>query len=116
MLRSMRALGIGGLDLLVASHADNDHAGGVPVVARAFPAPQRYSGEPERLSLPMAPCLAGQSWVWDGVTVRVLPSGAPSGARNDRSCVLLIEGRGGRALLTGDDNPDAWPQRQEIFW
>ncbi len=102
VLRSMRALGIVGLDLLVASHADNDHAGGVPVVARAFPAAQRYSGEPERLSLPMAPCVAGQFWVWDGVTVRVLPSGATSGVSNDRSCVLLIEGRGGRALLTGD--------------
>ena len=102
VLRSMRALGIAGLDLLVASHADNDHAGGVPAVARAFPAAERHSGEPERLSLPMAPCVAGQSWNWDGVILRVLPSGAASGVSNDRSCVLLIEGRAGRALLTGD--------------
>jgi competence protein ComEC len=102
VLRSMRALGITGLDLLVASHADNDHAGGVPVVARDFPDAQRYSGEPERLQLPMAACVAGQSWVWDGVTVQVLPSGGASAKSNDRSCVLLVEGRGGRVLLTGD--------------
>ena len=102
VLRSMRALGIADLDLLVASHADNDHAGGIPAVARAFPEAQRYSGEPERLPLPMAACEAGQSWVWDGVTVRVLKSGAASGPSNDRSCVLLVEGRGGRVLLTGD--------------
>ncbi len=50
----------------------------------------------------MAPCVAGQSWNWDGVILRVLPSGAASGVSNDRSCVLLIEGRAGRALLTGD--------------
>jgi competence protein ComEC len=102
VLRSMRALGIANLDLLVASHADNDHAGGVPAVARAFPEAQRYAGEPERLPLPMAACVAGQSWRWDGVNVRVLMSGAASDSRNDRSCVLLVEGRGGRVLLTGD--------------
>lgn len=102
VLPSIRALGITQVDLLIASHADNDHAGGIPAVAAAFPDAARYSGEPERLPLPMLPCESGQSWAWDGVTVQVLPSGAPSAAANDRSCVLLIEGRGGRALLTGD--------------
>jgi competence protein ComEC len=102
VLRSMRGIGMRRLDVLVASHADNDHAGGVPAVARAFPDAQRYSGEPERLPLPMAACEVGLSWVWDSVTVRVLPSGAASASSNDRSCVLLVEGRGGRALLAGD--------------
>ena len=50
----------------------------------------------------MAACEAGKTWQWDGVSVRVLPSGAADGPANDRSCVLLVEGRGGRALLTGD--------------
>lgn len=102
VLPSVRALGIGKIDLLVASHADNDHAGGMPAVASAFPYAQRYSGEPERLPIDMAPCDVGHAWQWDGVTVRILPSGAASGPGNDRSCVLLIEGRGGRLLLTGD--------------
>lgn len=102
VLPSIHALGLTRLDLLVASHADNDHAGGIPAVAAAFPSAARYSGEPERLPIGMAPCAAGQSWSWDGVEIRVLPSGSPTGASNDRSCVLLVEGRGGRALLTGD--------------
>ncbi|WP_430389424.1 DNA internalization-related competence protein ComEC/Rec2 [Dyella sp. 20L07] len=102
VLPSMRALGIEKLDLLVASHADNDHAGGIPAVAAAFPAAERYAGEAERLPIPMTPCEVGQSWEWDGVALRVLPTAGASGSANDRSCVLLVEGRGGRILLTGD--------------
>jgi competence protein ComEC len=102
VLPSLYALGIDRVDLLIASHADNDHAGGVPAVAAAFPGAERISGEPERLPIAMAACEAGTTWRWDGVTVSVLPSGAAGGKANDRSCVLLVEGRGGRALLTGD--------------
>ena len=102
VLPSLHALGIRRLDLLVASHADNDHAGGIPAVAAEYPEAERYSGEPERLPLPTKPCVPGQAWEWDGVTVSVLPSGTASGAANDRSCVLLVQGREGRALLTGD--------------
>ncbi len=102
VLPSLHALGIRQLDLLVASHADNDHSGGIPSVAAEYPGAERYSGEPERLTLPMKPCVPGQSWSWDGVVVSVLPSGGPGGQANDRSCVLLVEGSGGRALLTAD--------------
>jgi competence protein ComEC len=103
VLPSMHALGIHRLDVLIASHADNDHAGGIPSVATAFPDAERYSGEPARLPIAMAPCRAGQSWTWDGVTVQMLPPSSEAvGPANDRSCVLLIAGTGGRALLTGD--------------
>ncbi|MFC5743474.1 DNA internalization-related competence protein ComEC/Rec2 [Dyella tabacisoli] len=103
VLPSMRALGISQLDMLMVSHADNDHAGGAPAVAAAFPLARRYAGEPEHMSLPMEPCQAGQEWTWDGVRFRVLhPEVGRSGKGNDRSCVLLIEGIGGRVLLTGD--------------
>ena len=104
VLPSMRALGIDRLDMLMVSHADNDHAGGAPAMASAFPAARRYAGEPERLSLPMAACQSGQHWEWDGVRFKVLlpVAGQVGGKVNDRSCVLLIEGSGGRVLLTGD--------------
>ncbi|MEO9079463.1 MAG: DNA internalization-related competence protein ComEC/Rec2, partial [Rhodanobacter sp.] len=43
------------------------------------------------------------SWQWDEVHFRVLGPVHPGAAHdNDNSCVLLIEGRGGRILLTGD--------------
>lgn len=102
VLPSLHALGIEHVELIVASHADNDHAGGIPAVAAQFPGAERLAGEPEKLPVPMAACEPGKRWEWDGVSVSVLPSGGPDGKANDRSCVLLVAGAGGRALLTGD--------------
>ncbi|MCX7512387.1 DNA internalization-related competence protein ComEC/Rec2 [Frateuria sp. STR12] len=100
---ALHALGIDRLDLLAVSHADNDHAGGAPAVAKAFPHAARLAGEPRRMQVPMHPCVAGQAWHWDGVGFRMLsPSPHPAGRRNDRSCVLAVDGAGGRLLLTGD--------------
>lgn len=104
VLPSIHALGITRLDMLMISHADNDHAGGARAVATAFPQAQRYAGVPEKMHLPMRQCLAGQAWQWDGVHFRVL-SPTPDhlgGKGNDRSCVLLVEGRHDRLLFTGD--------------
>ncbi|HTV86582.1 MAG TPA: DNA internalization-related competence protein ComEC/Rec2 [Dyella sp.] len=104
VIPSLHALGIDRLDMLMISHADNDHAGGAAAVAAAFPRAARYAGEPERMPLPMAPCATGQQWNWDGVRLRVLnpTANGQASSDNDRSCVLLIEGIGGRMLLTGD--------------
>ena len=99
---SLHALGVRRLDMLVISHGDNDHVGGAMAVLGAFPSPRRLSGEPRRMPVSMAQCKAGQSWRWDGVDFRVLnPAGRPP-HDNDRSCVLLVGGRGDRLLLTGD--------------
>lgn len=101
---SLHALGMQRLDLLMVSHADNDHAGGAAAVAAAFPRAQRYAGEPERMAMPMRACVAGQAWRWDGVDFRVLsPASSPVGGNNnDRSCVLQVSGSAGELLLTGD--------------
>ena len=107
---ALHALGIDRLDLLVISHADNDHAGGAAAVVQAFPRAGRYAGEPERMPVPMHACHAGQVWHWDGVRVRVLsPQAGMQGKRNDRSCVLEIDGAGGRLLLPGDISSDMEP-------
>jgi competence protein ComEC len=111
VLPSVHALGIRRLDMLMISHGDNDHAGGAEVVANAFPQAQRYAGEPSRMRVPMQQCVAGQAWQWDGVRFRVLSPAPGAGDRdNDSSCVLLVEGRGGRLLLTGDISAKMEPQ------
>ncbi|TAL83944.1 MAG: DNA internalization-related competence protein ComEC/Rec2 [Rhodanobacter sp.] len=104
VLPSIHALGIRRLDLLMISHGDNDHAGGAGAVVAAFPEAPGLAGEPARMPVPMPQCVAGQSWRWDAVRFRVLSPVAPrkAGKSNDRSCVLLVEGRAGRMLLTGD--------------
>jgi competence protein ComEC len=112
VLPSIHALGITHLDMLMVSHADNDHVGGAEAVATAFPQARRYAGEPARMPVPMQACAAGQSWQWDGVRFRVLSPAADQvgGKGNEHSCVLLIEGRGGRMLLTGDISVKMEPQ------
>lgn len=114
VLPSLHALGIERLDMLMISHADNDHAGGAPAVAAAYPHAAGYAGEPWRMPMPMHACVAGQGWNWDGVRFRVLSPSAPAAIRatksNDRSCVLSINGPGGRLLLTGDISSRIEPQ------
>jgi competence protein ComEC len=111
---SIHALGINQLDMLMISHGDNDHAGGAEAVVTAFPQALRYTGEPVRMArmkLPMRQCVAGQSWQWDGVHFRVLsPAEGYGDQDNDSSCVLLVEGRSGRLLLTGDISSKVEPQ------
>lgn len=111
---SLHALGIDRLNVLMVSHADNDHAGGAQAVVAAFPAARRYSGEPDRMplaTLSMKQCLAGQRWKWDDVSFRVLSptAAAAKESANDHSCVLLVQGDGGRLLLTGDIAMDVEP-------
>ncbi|MEO7324258.1 MAG: DNA internalization-related competence protein ComEC/Rec2 [Dokdonella sp.] len=108
VLPSLRAFGIGKLDVLMVSHGDNDHAGGAPAVAKAYPHAKVSAGEPQRMQLPSVQCRTGEQWVWDEVKFTVLNpaadalAGAQAPRGNDRSCVLLVEGGAGRLLLTGD--------------
>lgn len=125
----LRAKGVGRLDVLVLSHADLDHAGGMRSVLAARPVTQSYSsfdivaylkreaallGMPLQLPpLPQATsrCRDGASWQVDGVqfdfvwplaSAPEVGSKSSSRIRNAQSCVLRIRGRYHYALLTGD--------------
>lgn len=103
VLPTLRKLGIRRLDLMLLSHADNDHAGGALAVQRGIPVSQVRSGEPEALpaALQSAPCDSGLSWHWNGARFTLWQwTGAADG--NQASCVLLVEAGGERLLLTGD--------------
>lgn len=119
----LRALGVARLDALVLSHEDADHAGGAQAVLSVMPATFLVHGLPPGHALlagggsAARPCVAGQSWQWDGVDFSVLHPGAPRTAEpspgrrtegNGWSCVLKVStadtpGREGASLLlTGD--------------
>jgi len=108
---TLRSLGVGKLNLLMLSHADNDHAGGALAVKHSLRPAQVISGEPERLApeLQASPCRI-EEWRVDDVR---LSSWTWAGAResNDRSCALEVEANGERILLTGD-----LPQSAELAW
>src|SRR5690606_25322513 len=99
---ALRALGVDHLDLLMVSHADNDHAGGAAAVVRELAPVRVLVGEPVP-GVPGDPCRENQGWRWDGVDFAVLHPPARYPAQgNDVSCVLRITTAGASALLTGD--------------
>jgi competence protein ComEC len=100
---SLRALGVRQLDMIMISHADADHAAGLNAVRQAFPGIVRTSAT--SLIHDSLPCIAGQSWQWDGVEFRVLhPNPGLPYLANQSSCVLQVRSpaSGASALFPGD--------------
>ncbi len=99
---ALHAVGIRHLDRIVISHGDNDHAGGLASVIKAYPEAPVVASEGS-LKIKSGACLREEKWVWDGVNFEFLhpPAFFPYLA-NDSSCVLRIEAGGKVALLTGD--------------
>jgi competence protein ComEC len=98
----LRHRGIDALDMLVLSHGDSDHVGGMAAVVGEVEVRDRISSVPEKV--PSArPCLAGDGWEWDGVRFAILsPADLGVPDHNNASCVIKITGDSGSALLTGD--------------
>lgn len=105
----LHALGIHHLDMVMISHGDADHAGGMASVQQGMRVNQWVLG-PSVQEQVLAPgttiqrCHEGQHWHWDAVQFTVLSPAANSDAtiRNNTSCVLSIRALGGSALLPGD--------------
>jgi len=96
---ALRATGAAQLDLLVVSHGDVDHRGGVPAVERRTITRAVLSATSKVRGIP---CRRGTAWQWDGVVFEVLNPAAAAKEGNDASCVLSIRAAGGAALLPGD--------------
>ena len=104
VLPVLQSLGVGRLDMLVVSHADQDHAGGVRSVLAGVGADTLLVGETlDGVAQPQHRCRAGQSWHWDGVRFAVLhPAAADVRTGNNASCVIEIAAGRHRVLFTGD--------------
>jgi competence protein ComEC len=100
LLPLLRGWGERRVDLLMVSHADQDHAGGNASLLKGMAVGRRLGAVPGG-----EPCVRGQRWTWDGVRFEVLAPAPGEGAaakRNAASCVLRVEAAGRRVLLTGD--------------
>lgn len=127
ILPYFRSSGVSHLHALVVSHADIDHVGGLRSLLDAISVEQVYSSfnidtwlrrEASMIDIidttprprAMTSCHQGQQWEVDGVRFQILwpprdqysSQQASSRERNDRSCVLRIQGQHHSLLLTGD--------------
>lgn len=115
---ALRALGIGALPLVVATHADADHMEGLTAVLRSFPVGALLIGHPaeERTvfvelmraaaerGVPVVQARRGETYRVGSLDLDVLhPTHAASGEPNEDAVGLLVRWRGAPwALLLGD--------------
>lgn len=100
----LRQQGVERIDMLIISHADSRHTGGVRSLLEQFQVDQVLTAAPREVPVSGAQvCRLGQEWDWDGVRFKVLhPPPLHRFSAGDASCVLRVEGQGGNVLLTGD--------------
>ena len=125
VLARLRDLGVRRLDVLVATHAQADHIGGVDRVLRSLPVGGVLDGrdgvrehEGDELAraarergTALVPARAGQRMRLGMAEAQVLwpppaTAGVAGGDPNDRAVVLLVRGAGVRLLLTADAESD----------
>jgi len=103
LLPFLHGVGLETLDVLIVSHADNDHIGGANSVLENIDVKQIYTSVPEKFaSHKPIKCKAGQQWQWDGVLFQMLSPIKYNSFGNNNSCVLKISSQHGSILLTGD--------------
>lgn len=101
ILPFLQQYGIQSLDVLIASHQNIDHYGGLAAISKKHPAAQKFSSA--AFYADSSPCTRGINWQWEGVKFTFLhPSAKNLGSDNNDSCVLRISSRFGSILLTGD--------------
>lgn len=96
--------GIKGINQLIVSHGDNDHAGGAQTLLSGLPVDRLFSSVPELFSQykPLR-CEQGISWRLNEVLFEFLsPSKDQLFEGNNASCVLKVSSVNGNVLLTGD--------------
>nr|WP_279586843.1 ComEC family protein [Rahnella sp. BIGb0236] len=88
-------------ELIIISHDDMDHRGGLPLLQNRFPAASvRESALSGQHHLK---CKAGEQWHWQGLAFKVLwPEKMSADVGNNDSCVIRIDDGTFSLLLTGD--------------
>jgi competence protein ComEC len=103
VLPYLHYLGKTHIDKLVISHGDSDHFGGANTLLDYFTVSSVLTSAPEKFSVAITSCLAGQTWQWDGVVFDVLyPDKWHQHLGNNSSCVLRVRANNQSVLLVGD--------------
>lgn len=91
------------IDVIIISHGDNDHIGGLEAILKNFTVNKIISSTPNKISRKSEICYAGQKWSWDNINFEILSPEKNSKLKgNNASCVLKISNKNTSILLTGD--------------
>ena len=97
----LRAKGVTRIDVLVVSHGDRDHAGGVASIISSIQVDRIISNAD--VSVSSEPCVKGKQWHWGATAFEVMsPQSVTVTDSNDNSCVLRIRHPSATVLLPGD--------------
>ena len=96
--------GIHAADILLISHADNDHIGGAESIIEQIRVQKVLTSVPVLLNeYQPIQCIAGQQWEWDAVNFEIIsPVAGVLKGENNNSCVLRVSSKQRSLLLTGD--------------
>ncbi len=122
----LKSKGIDNIDLMIISHSDNDHIGGIQSVVKAINVDKILTSDPNKVKskisqqikkIPINYCFAGNHWTWDGVDFKIIhPTQDSTLSKNNASCVIKILSsnatKSNSILLTGDIESKA---EQEIL-
>ncbi len=113
----LRTQQINFLDMIIISHGDNDHIGGLSSILKDFKTEKVLSSIPEKISTDSDLCQSLPSWQWDGVNFQMLNL-THEFTGNNASCVLRVSTKQYSILLTGDIEKEAeknlikiWPEK-----
>ncbi len=111
----LRSRGIDKIDVLVVSHSDADHSGGVQGLLNTFDVERIIAGQPELVYvnsakhrfLDIEQCRRGMAWSWADVEFEIIhPDHANQSSDNASSCVIAIRRAEQTILLAGDIEAD----------
>lgn len=97
----MQTLGVQKLDMLVISHPDLDHRGGLNSIMASYPVSQLIVNDPSFYKQGVT-CHNFPNWTWDGIYFEFLNVDDKIHKGNNDSCVLKIKSNKASILLTGD--------------
>ncbi len=96
--------GIKYVDVLIQSHGDNDHIGGLNKILESSTIGKILTSVPDSVEHNNVTfCQRGMKWNWDDVHFEILhPESGELLAGNNLSCVLRVSNAGNSVLLSGD--------------
>ncbi len=97
--------GVEKIDMLVISHTDKDHAGGLEGVLSNIQVDRLVASTPDELDYERSSsCRRGVTWQWDKINFQFLHPTEDMHrlSKNNQSCVLHVQHPAGSVLITGD--------------